>query len=145
MNSVTEIETRSGKIEAYKVSEHARMGTLPRHFGRHMTTVEGLIYDLMRQYSADYEGGLWHFFELSNGGFYMAPSGMSEPVRFSVETNGYAGRMSADAVGITVCLFCFSLLSFQYRATDVFAKHFHRLRDYAMNHVESTEIFAAID
>lgn len=141
MNS--SIQSCDQKIEAYRVSEHARMGTLPRHFGRHMMTVEGLVYDLMRQYSADYDGGIWHFYELSNGGFYMSPR-MPEPVRFSVDTNGYEGSMSADAVGITVCLFCFSLLSFQY-TDEVFAKHYHWLREFALGHKEAGAIFAAID
>jgi hypothetical protein len=31
-----------------------------------------------------------------------------------VPSNGYKGQMSADAAGIMVCLFTFSLLSFEY-------------------------------
>ena len=45
------------KIEAYRVSDHARIGTLPRHFGSRMMTVEGKIYDLMGEFVADYDGG----------------------------------------------------------------------------------------
>ncbi len=65
-------------------------------------------------------------------------------VRLSVDSNGYEGRMSADAAGITVCLFAFSLLSFE-RQGDVYSRHFHWLRDFALGHVEAGEIFAAID
>jgi hypothetical protein len=67
------VVTDTGKVEAYPVSRHARMGTLPRHFGEHMMTVEGRIYGLMREYCADCSGGYWQFHELSNGGFYMVP------------------------------------------------------------------------
>jgi hypothetical protein len=49
------------------------MGTLPRHFGRHMLTFEGLVYGLMRQFSPQYTGGIWAYLELSNGSFYMTP------------------------------------------------------------------------
>lgn len=131
------------RIEAYRVSEHARIGTLPRHFGRYMLTVENRIYDLLRQFSTDYTGGLWHFYELSNGGFYMAPE--LETARLVIASNGYEDEMSGDAAGITVCLFAFSLLSFEYRQVDLFARHFHRLRDFAADHAEAQKIFGAID
>jgi hypothetical protein len=65
----TELNTEAQRIEAYRVSDHARTGTLPRHFGRHMMTVEGKIYDLMRAFSSEYKGGYRHFYELSKGGF----------------------------------------------------------------------------
>jgi hypothetical protein len=135
--------TEAGKVEAYRVSEHARMGTLPRHFGQYMMIVEGRVYDLMGEYCADYRGGSWQFYELSNGGFYMAPQ--RDRVSLYVPGNGYRGELSADAGGITACLFAFSHLSFQYRRVEVFARHFHWLRDFALAHAEAGEIFAAID
>jgi hypothetical protein len=135
-------DTSRTRIEAYPVPEDARLGTLPRHFGRHMLTVEGRIYDLMAQFAKTYTGGLWRFVELSNGGFYMSPP--DETYELRIHSNGFEGRMSADAAGITVCLFTFSHLSFEY-ATDVFAEHFHWLRDFAMDHPEAGVIFEAID
>ena len=133
----------STRIEAYQVGEHARIGTLPRHFGRHMLTVESRVYDLLRLFSTDYTGGYWHFYELSNGGFYMAPQ--LETARLVIDSNGFEDQMSGDATGITVCLFAFSHLSFEYRQVDVFARHFHRLRDFAADHAEAQKIFSAID
>lgn len=130
------------KIEAYPVPEHARIGTLPRHFGRHMLAVEGLIYDFMSRFASGYGGGVWRFFELSNGGFYMSPP--DEAYELRIDSNGFQGRMSADAAGITVCLFAFSYLSFEY-TTEVFSRHFHWLRDFAMDHPEAGLIFEAID
>ena len=136
--SVTTID----RVEAWPVPEHARIGTLPRHFGVHMLTVEGRIYDFLSQFCAAYDGGVWGFHELSNGGFYMSPP--DESYELSVDGNGFRGRMSADAAGITVCLFAFSHLSFEY-TTDLFGRHFHLLRDYAKDHPEAGLIFAAID
>jgi Antirestriction protein len=81
-------------------------------------------------------------YELSNGGMYMAPRIPS--VRLSIQSNGFQGQMSADAAGVTVCLFAFSLLSFEGN-DEVFARHFHWLREFALGHVEATQIFGAID
>ncbi len=130
------------KIEAYLVLEHARIGTLPRHFGMHMLTVEERIYDFMSRFASAYDGGLWKFYELSNGGFYMAPPEAAYELR--IDSNGFSERMSADAAGIAVCLFAFSQLSFEY-SNDTFSEHFHRLREFGLNHEEAALIFSAID
>lgn len=130
------------RIEARQVPEHARIDALPRHFDRHMLTVERRIYDFMAQFASAYSGGCWRFFELGNGGFYMSPPDETYEIR--IDSNGFQGRMSADAAGIMVCLFTFSQLSFEYSA-DTFAKHFHWLRDFARDHAEAGAIFQAID
>jgi hypothetical protein len=107
-----------------------------------MLTVESRIYDCMSRFSAAYVGGCWHFFELANGGFYMSPPDEAYEIR--IDGNGFHGRMSADAAGITVCLVTYSQLSFE-SATETFAKHFHWLRDFAWHHTEARAIFEAID
>ncbi len=129
-------------IQAHQVPDEVRLETLPRHFGRHMLTVESTVYGFMRALAKDYSGGYWHFYELSNGGFYMAPE--CEPLDLLVEGNGYAGRMSAEAAGITACLFSFSHLSFRV-ADEVISSHYHQLRDFALEHREAGAILAAID
>jgi hypothetical protein len=60
-------------------------------------------------------------------------------------SNGFEGSLSADAAGITVCLFTFSHLSFQQPSEDVFSRHFYALREFALDHKEAGSIFAAID
>ena len=139
MNTST---TTANTVEAWPVPEHARIGTLPRHFGMHMLTVEGRIYDFLSQLCAAYDGGVWDFHELSNGGFYMSPP--EDSYELAVDGNGFRGRLSADAAGITVCLFAFSHLSFEY-TTDIFSRHHHWLLEYAKDHAEADRIFAAID
>lgn len=78
----------------------------------------------MSRFARTYSGGYWRFFELSNGGFHMSPP--DEAYELCIDSNGFEGRMSADAAGITVCLFALSYLSFDY-TTDVFICHFHWL------------------
>jgi len=139
MNAYT---TTLARVESRPVPEHARMGTLPRHFALHMLRVEGRIYDFMSRLCATYDGGIWQFHELSNGGFYMSPPDGEYEV--AVDGNGYRGRMSADAAGLTVCLFAFSHLSFEY-TSDVFGRHYYWLLEYAKDHAQASLIFAAID
>jgi antirestriction protein len=130
-------------VVAQQVEDSERMMALPRHFGQRLLAFEGAVYDFMRRFAADYDGAYWQFYELSNGGFYMAPDG--GPFRISIDTNGYEGEMSADAAGITICLFACSHLSFRYSDDDVFGDHFHMLREFAAEHAEASAIFAAID
>ena len=130
-------------ITAHRISEEARLQALPRHFGVHMLRLENTVFEFMRQLAAQYVGGVWDMFELSNGGFYMRSG--TEPVRLVVHSNGFDGVMSADAAGVTVCLFAYSHLSFQYPDEDLFGRHFYQLRAFALDHPEAGSIFAAID
>jgi hypothetical protein len=140
MNASTDLVPQ--KLAARQVPDDERLDTLPRHFGRYMMRVEDAIYTFLRELAQEYRGGYWHFYELSNGGFYMAPQlGLLD---LQVDGNGYAGRMSADAAGITACLFAFSHLSFQIQ-NDLISRHYYALRDFALEHAEARAIFAAID
>jgi hypothetical protein len=133
----------SAVVKAQRVDDSRRLMALPRYFGDRLMIFEGAVYDFMHRFAPDYRGGFWQFYELSNGGFYMAPD--RGAYRFCVETNGYEGELSADAAGITVCLFACSHLSFSDRRGDLFAERFHQLRDFALAHPEAGQIFAAID
>ena len=106
--------------------------------------VEPAIFDIAGQLSADYTGGLWEFYALSNGGFYMAPK-TDEPFDVRGE-NGFEGRLSACAFGITVCLYAFSHLSFGGdRLAEICAEQYHLLREHMLDHREAQSILAAID
>ena len=107
--------------------------------------LEPVVYGLTDNLSEDYHGGYWDFWELSNGGFYMSSSSHNT---FKVSCmNDYVGEMSADALGITSCLYAYSHLSFgqESQFTDSCAQHYHWLREYALDHDESRAIMSAID
>ncbi len=73
----------------------------------------------------------------------MAPD---TDVIFSVSSdNGYEGTMSADALGITACLYAYSHLSFDPKLTEICAEHYHLLREFMLDHDEARSILAAID
>ena len=105
--------------------------------------LEPFIFSMASRLSEDYGGGYWLFYTLDNGAFYMAP----DSDRFQVVSeNGSEGFMSADAFGITVCLYAYSNLSFgSGQFAETCAEQYHLLREYLMNHAEAGAILAATD
>lgn len=130
------------RIQACLVPDCAKIQTLSRHFGPHVLALERRVHECMSEFSSDYCRGSWRLFELDNGGFYMSPPG--EVYELCIFSRGFRGLMSADAAGITVCLFAYSYLSFEI-TTDAFFRHFLSLRDFAMGHAETRTIFHAVD
>lgn len=128
------------------VDDEQRIEQTARLFGIHFPLrLEPAVYALAGKLSPDYNGGYWEFYTLSNGGFYMAPYADQD---FQVIChNGYAGDLSADALGITVCLYAYSHLSFSDIAgfAETCAQQYHWLREYMLDHPEAQSILAAID
>jgi hypothetical protein len=127
------------------VPEDQRLVVVERLFGMAFPLqLEPVIYSINERMAEDYDGGYWHFYTLSNEGFYMTPS---EDRIFHVKCrNMYEGDLSADALGITSCLYAYSNLSFSL--TDMareYARHYHLLREYMLDHPEVREILGATD
>jgi hypothetical protein len=138
-----ETDTKDPIITARKVAVSKRLETLPRHFGRNFLAVERCIFGTMRSVCPDYDGGYWEFWELSNGGFFMA---LDKTDRYQVTeyANGFSDEVDGQTAGIIACLFVYSTLSFE-PGMEHMADHFHWLRDYAAGLPTSESIFAAID
>ncbi len=106
--------------------------------------VEPTIFNMAGMLAADYRGGLWDMYQLSNGAWYMCPS--SEASFAITSPNGYSGEMSADTLGITACMFAFSHLSFGSDGlAERCSEQYHLLREFALDHAESRAIMAACD
>ena len=79
------------------------MAITEKLFGVHFSLrLEPVIYGITERMAADYHGGYWELWTLSNGGFYMAPSG--DRRNHVICQNQFEGDLSADALGITSCL-----------------------------------------
>lgn len=141
---MTDTNRDSNIITARLVPDARRADLAGRLFGFGFPfTLEPAIYGFASRLSGDYRGGHWHFHTLSNGGFYMAPEGEGFHV---ICENGFEGVLSADAFGITVCGYAYGNLSFRVDAfAEVCAEHYHRLRAFALVHVDSGQILAAWD
>jgi hypothetical protein len=128
------------------VAEHQRIQHAADVFGLDFPLhVEPLVYALTDHLASEYNGGYWEFYALSNGGFYMTPLS-DTPFQVSCE-NGFEGELSADALGITVCLYAYSQLSFSLhsRLATICARQYYLLRDYMLEHPEAGAILGAID
>ncbi len=133
-------------IHKRELTEDERVNYPAYHFGDYFPfRIEPTIFSMADCLSEDYNGGYWKFYELTNGAFYMAPD-EDEPFRVSAK-NGYSGTMSADAFGITVCLYAYSHLSFtdDEELADEVTEQYHLLREYMLEHPEVGAILAAID
>ena len=106
--------------------------------------LEPTIFTMADMLAEDYNGGFWQFYVFANGGFYMAPD-VDRGFEVSCE-NGFEGTLSADALGITACLYSYSHLSFgEGDFAETCAEQYHLLREYAMDHPEAGAILAACD
>ena len=127
------------------VPEDQRLAITEELFGMAFPLqLEPVMYGITDRMAQEYTGGYWNFYTLSNGGFYMAPS--EDKVYHVKCQNMYEGDLSADALGITACLYAYSNLSFSL--SDIareYARHYHLLREYSMEHAEVREILAATD
>lgn len=146
---MTDIQTPS-PIIATRVSEADRLRFLPTYFGPSMLRMlrgETLVFDWMGRLCPVYQGGFWHFYTLSNGGFYMAPE-RSGLMQIEVDGNGFAGELSADAAGIIVTMFALNQLCAELAGTadaDALIDRYHHLAAFAAEHAESALIYRAID
>ena len=133
-------------IEITRVSEDQRLSFIENRFGIHFPlAIEPTVYAFADRLCADYAGGYWNFYTLSNGGFYMSPEG-KETFHLCCE-NTFEGDLSADAFGLTCCLYAFSHLSFSDSEDlgQLCGQHYHWLREAVMDHPESGKILAACD
>lgn len=139
------MQSKSQLITAKIVLESQRMNVADKHFGiRYPLVVESMVYQFSTQLAPAYSGGYWHFYRLGNGGFFMAPK-LDQSFEITAD-NGYKGTMSAEALGITACLYAFSNLSIdEGKFGETCADHYHWLYEFAMQHSEAAATRAAID
>ena len=137
--------TRS-QITCKQIDDKQRIQHAADLFGIHYPlNIEPAVYSITSNLAPEYKGAYWEFYSLSNGGFYMAPCSDTH-YKVSCE-NGFEEKLSADALGITACLYAYSHLSFTANPTfaDVCSNHYHWLREYMLEHEEASAILAAID
>lgn len=136
-------ENELEKVTAQLVGEGDRLEFLPKHFGvKHMLDGERLVYAYMGKFCSGYSGGYWHFYELSNGGFYLAPK-QDEPMSLAMD-NHFKGDLSPDAAGIVASLYAINHLANSTRQ-DSLIDAYHLLRYFAALHPEGASIMGAID
>lgn len=132
------------KIKKTEITdEDQRMMVFINLFPVHAVIAEQLVYVWMDRLCEKYNGGIWHIYELSNGGFYMAPK---TEAKFEVHCPGFGDfvELSADGAGLVATLFAVNYLANEF-AQDSIIKLYYLIRDYAAEHREAAQIFRAID
>ena len=133
-------------ITRLQVADKQRIQHTADLFGIHFPlNIEPAIFNISSNIAPEYNGAYWEFYTLSNGGFYMAPCS-DKAYQVSCD-NGFEGQLSADALGITACLYAYSHLSLTANPAfaDICSNHYHLLRDYMLEHTEVKSILSAID
>ncbi|WP_413499322.1 antirestriction protein [Buttiauxella gaviniae] len=132
-------------ISSILVPDEYRASFWPQHFGTipQWILLEPRIFAWLDRMCADYSGGIWNFYTLSNGGAFMAPD---DETLWSLcnPLNGNSAEMSSEAAGITVCLLAYSHHACRTE-NDAMTEHYYRLRDYALHHPECAAIMRIID
>ena len=134
-------------LAATPVPDEQRVEFWLQYFGSipQWITLEPQVFAWMDRFCADYSGGIWNFYTLSNGGAFMAPETDSDAFWSLFNAmNGNAADMSAEAAGIAVCLIAYSHHACRTEC-DAMTEHYWRLRDYALNHAECSAIMRIID
>ena len=90
------MNTQDQPVTASLVAEAQRLDFLPTYFGpRLMMRGEALVYAWLRRLCERYNGAYWHYYTLSDGGFYLAPD-LAERLEIEVDGNGFRGELSAE-------------------------------------------------
>ena len=132
-------------ISCHLVPESERMNVVDNLFGvRYVTLFEPTVFNMAGMLAAEYDGAYWQFYTLSNGGFFMAPFG--ENIYDACCQNGFEGKLSANALGLSATLYAYSHLSFDGDAfADLCGNQYHLAREYMFQHPEAKSILRAID
>ena len=127
------------------VPEAERLAFVDRLFGiQYVLKLEPTVFTMAERIAPEYSGAYWAFHTLGNGGFYMSPR--SDTMFFISCENGFEGKLSPDALGITACLYAYSHLSFgDGRLAEVCAEQYQLLREYLFEHPEVKEVLRATD
>jgi len=126
------------RIEAHEVTEAQFQALLTRNsvsFGGSVDLPQVIVERLA--IFASRQKGDWHYYELSNGGFYAAPDSTRLPVnmehRLPAWVNAQSAEISVDAAGIAT-----SLWILRESVPDPSLSHYHQcLQDYADQHAEA--------
>jgi hypothetical protein len=128
-------------IIARLVAVEERSALLSRHFGARARIADAVIPGTLKLMCEDYRDSSWSCYQLSNGGFYMAPN--TQALRLKIPTHHFEDTLSADAAGIVTCLIVFTAMALWYRDKSL-AQRYVQLREFASVHPEAQKIARAL-
>lgn len=146
MSSSYSVSQPNTLMQANVVPLSARPNFWQTHFGtvKGFATFEVVIFTIMGQFCEEYTGGYWEYCTLTNGGAFIYPDLGPEKLTLFNMHNGNEAKLNPEAAGVAVCLMLYSMWSFRTES-ELLVERFYQLRDYAIQHPESSAIFHLID
>lgn len=132
-------------VTATLVPWSERGGTFETYFGiPRCIDAERLLYTYAQRYIRGYQGGLWDFYQLSNGGFYAVLKTEESRLRVINPQNHYDGTMTPDAAGLALMVMVSNHLSLQFNSVEI-DRLYKKIMAFAERHKESHAILAFLD
>ncbi|ATS28465.1 hypothetical protein PK69_19280 [Xanthomonas phaseoli pv. phaseoli] len=138
------------QIVATRVADIDRTSFLEAHFGTNRSirhSCERRVYTWLDFLSPGVRGCQWHFYSLSNGGFYMAPS-WGVPLCLKVPKSDIFVVLSADAAGIVATMFAlndYSTILANPNDINGMIERYYHLAAFATMHNEAEMLYQVID
>lgn len=129
-------------VFATKVAGGERARVLAAHFPKAYVRFENFVNHIAEKICGQYLGDHWEFFELSNGGFYMAPCTLKNYTVDIPFGRHFSGVVSNDAFGIICCMYAFCFLAEEDEKLSI---HYLWLSDFYEFHDEFAKIWWAVD
>lgn len=136
-------------ITATRIPQRSRMKFFPRAFSRFYLRAESYIFNWTKHYSPNYQGGVWDYYQTSNGAYFVTPP----DDLYLTLPNHVEGEFSQFQAGIIVTLATYSYLAAvaheigNETLQEFIVSHYWLLRDYvdALDTEVRTLIQRAID
>ncbi|AGN88356.1 antirestriction protein [Enterobacter sp. R4-368] len=129
---------------------YVKLRFLPALFGHDFICAENNVYNYAAQYLEGYDGGVWDYAVIPEGGGFMKPEG-EERWHFSNSQNFADLTLSSEAAGIVITALVLNHRSWMYDRHDeeelcrLYCRRHHQLMAYAEYHPEAAAIFRALD
>lgn len=137
-------------ISCAPVPPRERLNFIKSLFGVNFSEGVQKAFWWMEQLTDSYVGGLWEFYRVSNGAYFMAARVPKHSGRVVLHSpSGDTVYVTEQAAGIIVTLLSLAYLSYEVSQRGENAQHlreqYQLLRQYAGEHPESLQILRAAD
>lgn len=102
---------------------------------------ESFVYRKHEHLTGYHDSGDWHFYKLSNGGFYLAPK-TDEHLNITFFDDDFVDVMTSDATGVVATMFVLDHLFDAFGDMHLFTMN-GKLKDFALGHPEYLKIRCA--
>lgn len=136
-------------MKTKKINTRSKSVELARAFPSCYLSAENMVYNIMSQTAADYNGGSWDFYKTENGVLYMVP----DDTYFMSFENYYEAQLSQQMIGLIITFFVLNRLSWAAHSkgnaslTDYLVNKQDALKCYigTLSDTEQSQFFRAID